>query len=373
MVARHGAAGPAVRRRISAARNFLAASRLPSKEDWGLARRARLAHKVGVSTFRRFSRAALGAAFACASWLAMAAPARAASEPGMKAYVIADDKTGHILASSGPNEKLQIGSLTKIATAIVTLDWARYGGHALEQAVTIPAQALAAGGINPVGFQEGDQVTLRDLLYAALLQSDNVAAETIATYVGSQLPQLSVKEGGSKGGSSPGVRFVAQMNALARQLGMERTRFLNPTGLDNKEKPFSTAADLARLTRNALTKADFRFYVAQKERRITITRAELPVEYLLRNTNELIGINRVDGVKTGQTARAGSCLVITAARDPLVQQEGDKTILTPRRLIVVVLGSPDRFRDGLRLLTEGTGLYDQWAAQGYPADPKEKL
>jgi D-alanyl-D-alanine carboxypeptidase (penicillin-binding protein 5/6) len=321
-------------------------------------------YNFGVSKFYcRFLRAA-----ALFTVLGIVSPARAASDSTTKAYVIADDKSGHILAGQEADKKLQVGSLTKIATAVVIFDWARAGGHTLDQIVTIPPAALTAGGVNPVGFQPGDQVALRDLLYAALLQSDNVAAETLAAYIGGQLPA-----GQAGPAMAPTVRFVAQMNALARSLGMERTRFLNPTGLDTAERPYSTAADLARLTRHALTKAEFRFFVSQKERRITINRAGQPGDYLLRNTNELLGVNRIDGVKTGQTQRAGSCLIITAARDPLVAQQGEQTILTPRRLIVVVLGASDRFREAARLLDQGIGLYDQWAAQGRPISPKEKL
>lgn len=330
----------------------------PGRRESGVAEKAGLAHIHRVPTLR-------ACFLVCAAWLAAAAPLRAADP--IRAYVVADDKTGHILTQEKPNDKLQVGSLTKIATAIVALDWSRLEGHKFDQAVTIGESALAVGGMNPVGFQAGDQVSLRDLLYAALLQSDNIAAQALATSIGEQLP------GGAGAGETPLVRFVAQMNALARNLGMERTRFLNPTGLDGQERPFSTAGDIARLTRYALKKAEFRFFVAQKERRISLNRAGVPVEYLLRNTNELLGVQRIDGVKTGQTARAGSCLVITAARDSLVSQEGARTLVTPRRLIVVVLGAPDRFRDAARLLTQGEDLYDQWLAQGAPENTKQKL
>ena len=190
----------------------------------------------------------------------------AAAAEGARAYIIADHKSGHILAQSGAQDKLQVASLTKIATAVVVLDWVRLGGHTLDQTAVVPAPALAdAGDVNPIGFQAGDEVTLRDLLFAALLQSDNVAADTLASFVGRDLP--------GDPGVSPTARFVAQMNLLARKCKAERTRFLNPTGLDAKERPFSTALDMARITRKALDKADFNFFVAAKERRITLHRA----------------------------------------------------------------------------------------------------
>ena len=107
---------------------------------------------------------------------------------------------------------------------------------------------------------------------------------------------------------------------------------------------------------------------SQKERRIA---RRLPsgkmVEYKLVNTNELLGINAIDGVKTGKSARAGECVIISAARPPeSIHNPDNSYTVTPRRLIVVVLGSTDRFNDAKRLLDNGWNLYDQWAAQGRP-------
>lgn len=355
-----------------------------------------------------------------------AAPGPGNGTGGAKAFAIVDAGTGHVLANREGDTKVQVASLTKVATAVVVLDWAESGGGGgergkLDDPVTITPAALTAGGINSVGFAPGDVVSARDLLYAMMLGSDNVAAEALAAHIGRSL-------GGGGGGSSvsPTVAFVAQMNALARSLGMERTRFLNPTGADTKEKPFSTAVDMARLTRHALEKASFRFIVAQKERRLTVVRpgAVVPppapaavvlppspstattppptsggfvppptttgagagtpalapspppaptpppgVVITVRNTNELLGVQRVDGVKTGQTARAGSCLILTAERDKLVKPvpgQVDSYDITHRRLIVVLLGSPDRFREGVGLLNRGQSLYDAWAAAGMP-------
>jgi D-alanyl-D-alanine carboxypeptidase len=167
--------------------------------------------------------------------------------------------------------------------------------------------------------------------------------------------------------------FVLQMNALAQHLGMLRTRFLNPSGIDAKEKPFSTASDVARLTRYAMNNAGFRFYVSQKEREIEFGRGPSRMRYLLKNTNELLGRDNIDGVKTGRTERAGDCLVLSAARSPEVVQQGAGSLITPRRLIVVLLASSDRFGEGEALLSRGWALYDRWAAAGRPLDPKQVL
>ncbi len=299
----------------------------------------------------------------CAALLVIASaftPAKAGAQAA--AYVISDNTTGFTLESSNPDKKLQIGSLTKIATAMVVLDWAAAKNADLGQLATVPdsAQALGQAGM---GLRPGDACSLRDLLYAALMQSDNSASQTLADHVGRALG------GGGREVSAVDV-FVAQMNALARRLGMLRTRFLNPHGLDNMESslPYSTANDLALLTRYAMSTSGFRFYVSQKERRVSfMSPTGEQSQYQLQNTNELVGVGAIDGVKTGTTRKAGPCVIISAARAPESRQEGETHVITPRRLNVVVLGAPDRFQVASSLLARGWQHYDSWAAVGRPA------
>jgi len=294
-----------------------------------------------------------------------------AVEAARTAYVIIDAQTGFVLEQAEARDKRQVGSLTKVATAMVVLDWSEKRGGDLNQVATIPPEAFVGTGENLVGFQPGDQITLRDLLYAALVQSDNVAAYTLANEVGTALQ--SVVPAAGKGG--PVATFVGQMNFLAKSLRMDRTRFSNPHGIDTdvRPMPFSTAADLARLTRYAMSKPAFRFYVSQKERQIAFERGKQKKAYMLRNTNELLGTNGVDGVKTGKTARAGDCLILSAHREAEIQKQGEHTKVTPRNLIIVMLGSANRFAEGGQLLTRGWELYDQWAAGGRMIDPKKTL
>ena len=305
------------------------------------------------------------------AFLASAAILRSAA--AAQAFIIVDAQTGYIFEEQEPRKKLQIGSLTKIATASVVLDWAERKSGDLNQVVTIPQEAFAGSLENNIGFQPGDSITLRDLLYAALVQSDNIAAYTLAHHVGSQLGSLLPSDAGSK--LTPVDAFVAQMNALAKQLKMERTRFVNPHGIDYKVKPlpFSTAEDMARLTRYAMNKASFRFYVSQRQRQISFDRAGHRFNYSLRNTNELLGKNGIDGVKTGRSARAGDCLILTSNREPEVVTQGKAITVYPRRLIVVLLGSTNRFGEGGGLVQRGWQLYDQWAATGRLADSKKLL
>lgn len=287
-----------------------------------------------------------------------------------EAYIIVDARTGYVLQAHEPNQKRQIASLTKVVTAAVVLDWAEHKGGNLNQAVAIPPEAFTGVTENAVGFQPGDEVSLRDLLYAALIQSDNVAAFTLGHAVGSQLERPAA---GSK--VTPVDVFVGQMNALAKQLKMERSRFVNPHGIDNKVRPipYSTAEDVARVTRYVMNKASFRFYVSQKERQISFARGGRKMNYMLRNTNELLGREGIDGVKTGTSARAGDCLVLSADRQPEVVQQGQTPVVFPRRLIVVILGSSNRFGEGAQLLAGGWQLYDQWAAAGRLSTPEKLL
>jgi D-alanyl-D-alanine carboxypeptidase len=165
-----------------------------------------------------------------------------AKDDGPAAYIVIDHASGHVLEEFNATKKLQIASLTKIVTAAVVLDWAHASKQSVDQLATVPK--FHPDLLNPQGIQwtPGDRASLKDLLYAALLQSDNVAAETLASFVGSSLS-------GGQDRELHNVSFVAQMNALARKLGMINSRFLNAHGLDTLEskRPFSTAEDSQRL------------------------------------------------------------------------------------------------------------------------------
>lgn len=290
-----------------------------------------------------------------------------------QAFIVVDSQTGYVLEEQKSKDKRQIGSLTKIATATVALDWAEHKGGNLNQTVAISPQAFVGTLENNIGFQPGDIIALRDLLYAALVQSDNIAAYTLADYIGSTIESVVPTASGPK--MTPVDVFVGQMNALVKQLKMERTRFVNPHGIDQNVKPmpYSTAEDMARLTRYAMNKASFRFYVSQKERQISFHRGGRELRYLLRNTNELLGTQGIDGVKTGRTARAGDCVVLSANRESEIIKQGENVTIFPRHIIVVLLGSSNRFAEGAQLIARGWQLYDQWAAAGRLVNPKKML
>lgn len=276
-------------------------------------------------------------------------------------FIIIDNETGCILQEQGANTKFPIGSLTKIAVAITLLDWIKVSGNSLDAIAEVPAPAAPQGQGNPLGLQAGDRITLRDLLYLTLLPSDSEAALTIANYVGLKLPNPQQLD-------SVG-NFVAHMNALARELEMKRTLFLNSHGLPlvgNGEQPYSCAADLARLTRYGYSKPGLAFYVAQKSRDIHIQRGNKTLGATINNTNNLLGVNGIDGVKTARLSSVGESIVLTSAREPEVKKEGNTIYTTPRRIIVVILGSNNRTTEGIELNQRAWNLYSTWAAQGRP-------
>ena len=175
------------------------------------------------------------------------------------------------------SEKRPVASLNKIATAAVTVDWATATGADLGSTlITAPQTITLVGGPNPMNLQPGDQLTLRDALYSALLGSDNLAALTIADHVGRE---IQTRRGGN---DDPVAAFVGEMNKLGKALGMKSTRFANPHGLERPgTKAYSTAADVARLSIYAMRRNAFNFIVRQKDRQVSVPvprQARLPRE-----------------------------------------------------------------------------------------------
>lgn len=288
-----------------------------------------------------------------------------------QSYMVMEAYSGKVLIAKNALEQLPIASLTKIATGVIATDWAAASGEDIATVqIRVPETITMVGGPNPMGLQPGDRISLRDALYSALLGSDNLAALTIANYVGGRLLQARGKNG------EPVAEFVAEMNRLAKGLGMKNTRFANPHGLERKgAKAYSTAADVARLSVYAMRVNAFSFIVRQPSRSIKVITASGEKPFTVRNTNELIGPDEILGIKTGTTQAAGPCLSLCAQRDPLVRTkpDGNKGV-TPRRLIVVILNDPNRFATGKDLIRRGWLVYDTWLNAGAPvADAKREI
>jgi D-alanyl-D-alanine endopeptidase (penicillin-binding protein 7) len=273
--------------------------------------------------------ASLVAAFALAGW---AAGAAAAEEPALRsaAALVIDADTGEVLHAKNADAIVPIASITKLMTAMVTLD----ADLPLDEKITITADDAEAGQAKRrARLAVGASMTRAELLQLALMASENRAAAAL-------------------GRAYPGGidAFVKAMNAKAHELEMSGSRFVEPTGLSSEN--VSTAEDLARLVR------------AAKEYPLIAEYSTMPNgEYTIRgrrvafvNTNGLVrgGSWEIGLSKTGFINAAGRCLVMQAR-------------VATRSLIIVLLdsvGKYTRIGDAMRIR--------QWLEPGYaaPAEPK---
>ncbi len=275
-----------------------------------------------------------------------------------ESYIAVEAHSGKILLELNASQKRPVASLAKIATAMVVLDWANLSQTSMSQMMVVPNEVLGLGGSNPMALQPGDRISIREAMYSMLLGSDNIAAHTLADHAGRSIQSRS-------GGSSPVGAFVKEMNNLARGLGMSKTRFANPTGLDGSSRSSSTARDMARLSIYAMRNTGFQFYVKQKSRTISSIRAGQKRAFKVGNTHQLIGKNGVSGIRTGLSNLAGQCAATSVEKKPIVQKQTDgRSLLTSRRLIIITLGSADRWAITRTLISQGWAAYDGWRAQG---------
>ncbi|HYH68392.1 MAG TPA: serine hydrolase [Urbifossiella sp.] len=235
-------------------------------------------------------------------------PDRADGPPVVSArgWAVADGRTGAILAAADPAEPLAIASTTKIMTAWLVLKLAAADAKVLDEVVTFSAKAAGTGGTS-AKIKAGEKVTVRDLLYGLMLPSGNDAARAFAEHFAGRFPA------GAKDDADPAAPFVAAMNRESAALKMTNTRYLDPHGLGLNR---STPRDLAALAVAALRDELFRTIVTTRRHSCTVTAADGTTRTLVwDNTNRLLGIEGYDGVKTGTTNAAGSCLVASGRRD----------------------------------------------------------
>jgi D-alanyl-D-alanine carboxypeptidase len=228
---------------------------------------------------------------------------------------VADAGTGRVLWAQRQHRRLPVASTTKIMTALLAL-------RALPRnaLVTVPPAATRVPLVKE-GLRPRERVRAWKLFYGLLLYSgnDDAAALALAT-------------AGSRNA------FVARMNAEARALGLRDSHFSTPSGVIDQDN-YSSAWDLAALTRVALRDARFRAIV--RKRIVHIPWSAPTFEKVYVNKNPLIGTYRgADGVKTGWTTLAGHCLVASATR-------GGRTV------IAVVLHDANAPADARRLLNLG--------------------
>lgn len=231
------------------------------------------------------------------------------------AGILVDAETGAVLWAKRAQMRRPIASTTKIMTALVAMERLRPND------VVVVPQAATRVAPYKEGLRPGERVRVWKLFYGLLLVSGNDTAITLAVAAGGTVSH-----------------FVTLMNEKARELGLRHTHYRSTNGLVDTGN-YSTAWDLAALTRYAMWNPLFRTIVGTKEK---FVRWSAPVHAkLYRNHNKLLWrYPGADGVKTGWTTRAGGCLVASARRYGIP-------------LITTVLDSPDLYGDTTKLLDYG--------------------
>jgi len=303
--------------------------------------------------------------------MSMPLAAPEANAQGGGSWVVIDAHSAHILMEQNSRARRPVDGFARLATAVVTLDWAARTGTDMSRTVTIPGEA-ARGALNPMGLQPGDRVSFRDLIYSVMLGADDASAAALAATVGRDLLMRRQRSG------DPVSEFVREMNHLARQEGMRRTSFRSPagSGLGGRgDAGNTTTADLALLARYAMSRPALRFYSMQPDRAITIQRAAGGTSsFRIRNNNPYAGRGAIDGVMALAGGKGGPAAMLTSKRRPEVRQlAGGATQLYPRRVIVVCSGVMDAPGVSARLLESGWGAFDSWTAQGRPSQPGNTL
>lgn len=236
------------------------------------------------------------------------------SADSAKSAIVVDAFSGRALYEKNSTEHSLIASTTKIMTALLVCERC----NVLDQ-MRIPKEAVGVEG-SSMYLQEGEILSIQELLYGLMLSSGNDAAIALALYCSG-----SVEE------------FAAQMNDKAHTLGMSDTHFTNPNGLDAPQH-YSTAKDLAILASYAMENPLFAKTVSTKSVNVG--------NRFLRNHNKLLWLYPyADGIKTGYTKAAGRILVSSAAQNR-------------RRLIAVTIDDPSDWKDHVDFFENGFSKYN---------------
>ena len=239
------------------------------------------------------------------------------------AAVLMDAETGKVLYEKNPHEVRACASITKVMTLLLVFEAIDSGKISMDDTVTASAHAASMGG-SDIWLEQGETMTVHEMIKATVVASANDAAVALAEYV-----------------SGTEEEFVAQMNKKAKELGMNETVFKNCNGLD-EEGHVTSAYDVALMSRELIKHEKIFEY------------SGIWMDYLrdgktqIVNTNKLLkSYDGITGLKTGTTSQAGSCISATAERDGL-------------SFIAVVLGSAtgtERFTDAAKLLDYGFANY----------------
>jgi D-alanyl-D-alanine carboxypeptidase (penicillin-binding protein 5/6) len=244
-----------------------------------------------------------------------------------EAWALVDAETGLYLAGKNPDERLPIASTTKIMVSLLALE----EGANLEEEVAITGQAERFVGTlySNIGLIEGERLSVRELLKAAMIPSGTEAVYTLSAHLG---------------GGSVSV-FVEDMNQKADSMGLENTHFENPAGIDARGH-YSSARDLATMAREAMGYPTFADIVDTEQATVSTQNREIEFS----NTNNLLyAYEQANGVKTGTSPQAGPCLVASAT-------EGDESYIA---VVLDAAGEEYRFDAARTALEYGFDYYER--------------
>lgn len=256
-------------------------------------------------------------------WLPTAAAvSEAALAVGGKSAVLLEQATGEMLFAKNAHDKLPIASVTKIMTLLLVMEALDSEQITLEEAVVCSKTAASMGG-SQIWLEEGEQMTVDELLKAAVIVSANDACAALAEHLCGTIEQ-----------------FVLRMNERAKELGMQDTTFLDCSGLN--DEGMSSAHDVAMMARELMQHKGIQKYTTVWMDSLREGKSELV------NTNKLVRHYKgATGLKTGTTSAAGHCLAATAERDGIA-------------FVAVILGcdtTDERFGGARAMLDYGFANY----------------
>ena len=263
--------------------------------------------------------------------------------------ILMEASTKSVIYEKAPDERRSPASITKIMTAILIFDAIEAGKISLEDEVVTSAYAKSMGG-SQVYLEEGEKQTVDTLIKCIMVSSGNDASVAMAEYIA-----------GSESG------FVQMMNERAASLGRENTHFEDCCGLTDSANHYTTAEDIAIMSRELITKyPKILEYSSIWMENITHVTRQGSKEFCLTNTNKLLrSYEGCVGLKTGSTSLAKYCLSAVAKRNGVT-------------LIAVVMAAPDykvRFKDAATMLNYGFGrcsIYIDEKMQALPQVPVKK-
>lgn len=274
-------------------------------------------------------------------------PVRAVTEITAPSAILLEASTGQVIYEKNATERRSPASITKIMTLLLIFEALSEGKVSLQDEVVTSAHAKSMGG-SQVFLEEGETQTLETMIKCIVIASGNDASVAVAEHIA-----------GSE------ADFVEKMNAKATELGMVDTHFEDCCGLTDSDSHYTTAKDVAIMSRELTVKYPEVFtYTRIWMEDITHVTRRGSSTFTLSSTNKLLKWYQwTTGLKTGSTAKAKFCISATASKDGM-------------NLIAVIMGAPDpkeRFHDAEKLLNYGFSVSNLYVDENKEPLPQMRV